>query len=255
MHWILTACVDIFMVVGPSLCYIDQYRAILKQRSSDGFSSKVCLILIVANLLRVFFWLGKHFDPILLYQSLLMLLTQFILLHAVIKFRPMPLLESPVSTPPLSPVLPQRSTSDGYVQLEGGKVKVQREWGFWRYMLAITLFTAVMSALHALNTVWSSSLYVEALGASALGIEACLGIPQVISNFQRKSTEGFSIVVLSTWVIGDVFKSGYFILTKSPMQFTVCGLTQVCVDFIIVGQSLWYRRGYVATTTTTPIVD
>ena len=45
------------MVVGGVVPYIPQYRKIRKTKDAAGFSSYVCLVLLIANILRVFFWL------------------------------------------------------------------------------------------------------------------------------------------------------------------------------------------------------
>ena len=44
------------MVVGGVVPYIPQYRKIRKTRDVAGFSGYVCLVLLIANILRVFFW-------------------------------------------------------------------------------------------------------------------------------------------------------------------------------------------------------
>lgn len=70
MTWI-SQVASICMAVGPPLVYLDQLVAILRRKDSSGFSMDVCGCLLVANLLRVFFWLGKRFEVALLVQSLL----------------------------------------------------------------------------------------------------------------------------------------------------------------------------------------
>ena len=44
------------MVLGGVVPYIPQYRAIARTRDAEGFSTFVCLVLLVANILRVLFW-------------------------------------------------------------------------------------------------------------------------------------------------------------------------------------------------------
>lgn len=44
------------MVFGGVIPYIPQYRTIRRTRNSDGFSTWVCFVLLIANILRVFFW-------------------------------------------------------------------------------------------------------------------------------------------------------------------------------------------------------
>jgi len=48
-----------FMVIGPVLGYIPQYRVINETHRSEGFSTLVSLVLLVANILRVFFLAWK----------------------------------------------------------------------------------------------------------------------------------------------------------------------------------------------------
>ena len=44
------------MIFGGVVPYIPQYRTINKTKDADGFSTFVCFVLLVANILRIFFW-------------------------------------------------------------------------------------------------------------------------------------------------------------------------------------------------------
>lgn len=44
------------MIVGGMVPYIPQYRQIKTTQDSEGFTLYVCLALLVANTLRIFFW-------------------------------------------------------------------------------------------------------------------------------------------------------------------------------------------------------
>ena len=44
------------------------------------------------------------------------------------------------------------------------------------------------------------------------------------------------------WTSGDTFKTIYFILRESPLQFWVCGLMQVTVDVSILLQVALYSK-------------
>lgn len=44
------------MVLGGVLPYVPQYKQIKATQDADGFSLYVCLSLLVANSLRIFFW-------------------------------------------------------------------------------------------------------------------------------------------------------------------------------------------------------
>lgn len=44
------------------------------------------------------------------------------------------------------------------------------------------------------------------------------------------------------WLSGDTFKTGYFVVRSSPLQFWVCGSLQVLVDLLILSQVVLYRE-------------
>ena len=44
------------MVFGGVVPYVPQFRKIRKTRDAEGFSVYVCLVLLIANVLRVLFW-------------------------------------------------------------------------------------------------------------------------------------------------------------------------------------------------------
>lgn len=51
-----------------------------------------------------------------------------------------------------------------------------------------------------------------------------------------------------TWFIGDAFKTGFFILRHSPIQFVLCGIIQLTVDLGIAYQMHRYGRTSLAGT-------
>ena len=74
-----------FMIFGGIVPYVPQYRIIQRSRNATGFSSLVCLALLIANILRILFWFGHPFELPLLVQSVVMLLTMLIMLELCIR--------------------------------------------------------------------------------------------------------------------------------------------------------------------------
>ena len=58
------------MVVGGAIPFVPQYLLIRRTSSADGFSLYVCLTLLAANILRIFFWyeLCKVLYPLVFFQ-------------------------------------------------------------------------------------------------------------------------------------------------------------------------------------------
>ena len=82
--------------------------------------------------------------------------------------------------------------------------------------------------------------FVETVGFLAVFTEAMLGMPQFYRNFTNKSTYGMSLQMVLMWTCGDVFKTTYFYLRKTPPQFVICGMLQVMVDIAILTQVWLY---------------
>ncbi|KAI9229478.1 MAG: hypothetical protein DHS80DRAFT_26939 [Piptocephalis tieghemiana] len=215
---------QIGIAVGPVLGYIDQVRVMRASRSSNGFSMAVCGILLVSSILRIFFWLGRHFDNALLYQSILMIFVQLFLLHLCIQYRT------------ADSIIEHHGLSSGSIPL------IQRFWqwpSLYHYIHFLLAFTMAFLLFHVFFS-WSS-VYVDFVGVLSLAIEATLPLPQIRRNHQRGSTEGFSWAVMTAWALGDLFKCYYYVHTAAPIQFAVCGFFQLSADVILVIQWIKYH--------------
>jgi hypothetical protein len=190
------------------------------------------LILIIANTLRIFFWLGKDFPVVLLVQSLIMIAAQLLMVRVCVN--------SLVS-----------STQPNFQ----GKALLDPKF-FWNWddfsnhsTLHSVQFLSFFTLLFSLLTGFMENepIYFEVLGFLALGLESTLGLPQLYKNFQRRSTEGLSIWMVGGWMAGDTLKTIYFILRGVPLQFLLCGCVQIIVDIAILVQFMVYSskpRGY-----------
>lgn len=78
----------IFIVMSPILSYSDQALSMHRNKSSAGFSLDIPLIMLLASILKVFFWFGSHFDISLLLQAILMIFMQVLLLKIALDNRP-----------------------------------------------------------------------------------------------------------------------------------------------------------------------
>lgn len=155
---------------------------------------------------------GKRFDTTLFAQSIVMILAQLVLLEIVVRYRHHP---SPLT---LYSNLDDQSSVDyddeEDEELVGGGTSTQRSsfmiplprfirscWAWNHYidyinfLLGFTTFVAVLYLLLA-----HFPAFIEVLGFVSVGIESTLPVPQCISNFRRRSTAGFSFLVLGSWV-------------------------------------------------------
>ncbi|KAF9576377.1 hypothetical protein EC968_008672 [Mortierella alpina] len=236
-----------------------------RMRTSMGFSSVTCGVLIVSR-----------FDDALLYQSILMTIVQLFLLELCVRYYPWTVqIPAPVTHSVPSSRLgntslnnhagqsPALGSSIGANQASGPERITTRAsraqgagwykehavyWGtqFWNwptigpYYLFLAVFTLMVGL--SLLIIGNTSFYVALLGLAALGIEATVPLPQAIQNYRTKSTAGFSPAILLMWVVGDSFKTYYYISTHAKYQFVGCGIIQLCIDCVIITQTIIYSK-------------
>ncbi|CAO3649836.1 unnamed protein product [Mucor hiemalis] len=246
MSGIADMLLSVTMVFAPTIGYFDQYCIIYKNKTSLGFNSVTCAILCFANILRLYFWLGKRFDKTLLFQSIAMLTAMLVLLEIVIRYKPKDVPFRPLirhnsidSASSSSSEESHHSTTAAIEQRIELKWYQRTFWGwdnYLDYINCLLIFTTIVGVfyifLHQYDT------FIEILGFMSLGLESTLPLPQLLTNFKNRNTDGFSMLILATWFLGDGFKAFYFFYTKSPIQFVVCALIQLTFDTVIVFQMI-----------------
>ncbi|XP_036962105.1 solute carrier family 66 member 2 [Acanthopagrus latus] len=219
LSW-LASCI---MVFGGALPYVPQYQEIQRSSNSDGFSTRVCLVLLIANILRIFFWIGKQFELTLLLQSVVMIITMFAMLHLCCM------------------VQNTNRVSTKQHRLSDLDFRYFWKWSaFEDYLLFCFGFTVLCAVITLL--LLDSVVFVETLGSLAVLFEAMLGLPQLLQNFHNRSTKGMSVKMVLLWTVGDVFKTTYFVMNESPTQFWICGSVQILIDVAILLQVLLYSQ-------------
>ena len=89
-----------FMIFGGIVPYIPQYRMINRSRNAQGFSTLVCLSLLVANILRILFWFGHPFELPLLTQSVIMIICMLVMLELCVRVKSQNLHSTSMLAPP-----------------------------------------------------------------------------------------------------------------------------------------------------------
>ncbi|XP_026220540.1 solute carrier family 66 member 2 isoform X2 [Anabas testudineus] len=167
LSW-LASCL---MVFGGALPYLPQYQEIQMSSNTEGFSTRVCLVLLIANILRIFFWIGKQFELTLLLQSVVMILTMFAMLHLCCM------------------VQNTNRVSTKQHRLLDLDFRYFWKWtAFEDYLLFCFGFTVLCAVVTLL--LLDSAVFVEMLGSLAVMFEAMLGLPQLLQNFHNRSTKG-----------------------------------------------------------------
>ena len=82
--------------------------------------------------------------------------------------------------------------------------------------------------------------FYDIIGTISVSIETFIEIPQIKENCVTKNVKNLSGAMVLLWFIGDLFKSIYNIINKSPIQMILGGLIQNCEDIILSSQVLIY---------------
>ena len=78
---------DLMMIFIPSVGYYFQAMKFKQTKSTKGFAKFLCLLLLIANILRIFFWFGKKFALSLLYQAIVVIISQIYLIHVYLEYQ------------------------------------------------------------------------------------------------------------------------------------------------------------------------
>eukprot|EP00727_Mastigamoeba_balamuthi_P004318 m51a1_g13884 hypothetical protein (226) ;mRNA; r:658301-659106 len=215
--------VDVGMVFLPTVGFVPQYLDMTRRRSSEGFSPLVPAILLAANSLRLCFWFTSDFSAVLAWQSVVMIAAQLVVLEACVRLR-------------------QKPATGAFW-----------DWPTFTPYVSVFAFFCLGSGLVTLLFAMISHWLVELVGFVAVAVEASLAVPQYLKNRDTRSTEGFSPLLLAAWFAGDAFKTAYFVLRRSPLQFVLCGTFQLLLDVLITLQFATYPRPGSASLTLEPL--
>jgi hypothetical protein len=232
--------VNMGVVFGPSIGYITQSLKFYRLGSSYGFNLTISLKILTANIFRIFFWIGKRFNIYLLYQSILVISFQFIVITFYIIYK-----DHREKKKDNNLINPKEKISIKFKKFFIEYFHYDNFWN-WDFLFPYFIFTFLfVGALLGVSLIFGfkNPTYVNLLGIISTGIEVILGIPQIITNYQLKSGDALSIIMICSWIFGDIFKTGYYIVTKCPPQFVVCGILQALINIIIICQIFYYHKG------------
>ncbi|KAA8643061.1 PQ-loop repeat-containing protein [Aspergillus tanneri] len=192
--------------------------------------------MLIASILKVFYWFGDYYSLALLVQAIIMIGVQMVLLKVALDNRPSPGARDGVEHVPFS-----SENSDGF----------SRPYGFWQwksakpYWLFLAYFLGALSFIQLfLAPISRSELYISSLGYTGLAVEATLPLPQIVANHRARACKGFRLSVLAAWILGDMMKLGYFFFSQEviPWAFRLCAMFQ-CVCDCYLGVQFWmYAR-------------
>ena len=223
--------VNVLMVFLPSTGYFFQGIKFKQTKSSKGFSKTLCLLLLLANILRIFFWIGKKFALTLLYQSIIVIISQIYLIHYFLKYQDISQKE----------LIPEKSLINHFMSWKDvlNPTKIWNwdyEIDYYKFIFVLFFIFSIMCSLAGIENI----KFFDLLGTISVSIETFIEIPQIRQNCITKNTKNLSGTMVVLWLLGDLFKTTYNIVYKSPIQMILGGIIQNCEDIILSSQVMIY---------------
>ena len=228
-NYFIKLSADILIIFIPSIGYFFQAMKFKQTKSTKGFAKFLCLLLLLANILRVFFWFGKRFSLALLFQSIIVIISQIYLIHVYFEYQD----ELPVKT--------EKSIKE-YIINWKETLSPTKIWNwndeieYYKFIIFLSfIFSIVCYVVGIQNT-----KFFEALGTISVSCETFIELPQIKEICFTKNTKNLSGVMVFMWFIGDIFKTTYNFIYKSPIQMIIGGIIMNCEDIILSSQVIIY---------------
>jgi hypothetical protein len=215
---------DIGFVVLPLVGYIHQYMKIKILQNTEGFSKLVSFILIMAYIIRIFFWIGNHFEITILINAIFGLIMQLLLLQICIKYD-------------------KKLQKDLHIS----RLLNLKEFWNWPFFSDYFLFTLLITIIIGfISNIfgYDNTVYIFILGVLTSMIEALLDLPQIYELYISKNPHTISYLLIFGWLSGDIFKVSYYCSRNTPIQLIVCAIFQLSTDFIVIYQIYYYNHLY-----------
>ena len=223
---------NFLIVVGPSIGYISQGIKFKINKKSKGFCLSMCLKTILSSIFKIYFWVGKRYNIYLLYQAILVLLLQYYIIIFYLKYSEKDCMK-----------LAQWQKKTKFSKALKNFFDLKKFWGwdnvfsflFYSVVLAILIgFVCFIFGIH-------NKIFMEILGYISTAIDVFLGLPQIFTNYKLQSAHSLSTLMIGSFLLGDTFRTYYYVTTKSPFQFILCGFLQVTINIILMLQIFYYR--------------
>jgi len=236
--------IDFFLnlgiLIGPSIGYICQSYKFKKNKSSKGFCLSMCLKILLSSIFKIYFWFGKRYNIFLLYQALLVLFLQYVIIFNYLKFKDR-------SDNLIKPMIIDNNNNKilhKFYNFFSDYFSIKNFWN-WNHLFSYIFYSCILTIIIGFICYifgFKNEIFLEIIGYISTAIDVVLGLPQIYTNYKIKNCNSLSTVMIGAFLIGDTFRTYYYILTKSPFQFILCGILQITINIIIMCQIIYYRR-------------
>ena len=231
-NYFLKLSSDFLIIFIPSIGYFFQAMKFKQTKSTKGFAKFLCFLLLIANILRCIFWLGKRFNLPLLFQAIVVILSQIYLIHIYFQYQD----ELPFRTDnkPLCEYLLSWKETLNPSHIWNWNDEIE----YYKFTFFFTVAMLILCIFIGFNNI----KFFDFIGILSVAFETFIELPQIRENCITKNTQNLSGTMVLMWLIGDLFKTWYNFVYKSPMQMIIGGIVMNCEDIVLSSQVLIYSE-------------
>lgn len=280
---------NVFISVTPLFSYGTTCYGIYQRETSNGFSQDICATMLIALILRIYYYWMYPYDRALLVQLINMIFVHCVLLKLSLHYRPRTYQPENLEPFPhwkneLHRNMPQDLQLPMYLSFEflerSGRtwdnfLDVAKEWILYSKIWLSTFFFYILKifdnhykrpflfwqwqdeksywrclgyivlAVGFLTSILKNTAYYGSLvGTAGLLTESLLPLPQILLLNRLKSTKNFKLILLLSWLGGDLLKLSYLLLGTSDVTiiFIIAALFQMSLDIFIGFQYIHYSK-------------
>lgn len=229
---VYTALLNFGIVIGPSIGYISQGIKFKINKRSKGFCLSICLKTILSCIFKIYFWVGKRYNIYLLYQAILVLFLQYYIIIFYLKYSEKDCMQ-----------IVQWQKEDDFSKNIKNLLNYKNFWN-WDNLFSFLFSSVLLGIIIGLFCIAfgiHNKIFLETLGYISTAIDVLLGLPQIYTNYKLKNSQSLSTLMIASFLFGDSFRTYYYIITKSPFQFLLCGILQISINIIIMLQIIYYK--------------
>jgi hypothetical protein len=206
---------DCICVFAPMFAYMDQLRVMWLMRSASRFKPDSSIVLLVCNILRIYYWYWSRFASYLLWQSVVTIAVHTLLCHAFFKFR----------TP----------AHDG--EVPAGFLHPFRVPTFTEFFVIVILWIAGAFALVFLvGCLVGHRIAAEFVGLASNLFDSFTTLPPFISVVIEKNLNFVTTFLVLQFNVAASLKAILFLLRPVPWSFRVGVAVQGCLVVAITVQ-------------------
>ena len=227
---------DCFIVFCPIINYSFQVLKFKNTKSSKGFSTYLCLLNLLSNTLKIFFWFKEKFRQALLIQSFSVIIMQLYLIYLCVKYKEHGQDYEQENKNDMNSIINNKEIFCNWKETLNYKL-------IWKWNNIIEYYKFYFLFIFLLSIFYiccNDNYYIHIIGTLVIFLEMLCSLPLIIEVHKTKNQKNISKIMVLMWFAGNIFKVFYNIYNNSPIQLIIGTYIQLFCNIILILQLIYY---------------